>query len=587
VVKPAVSYGWDFHPRLIPLGVWDETYIEVQPISFVENVNVNYNLNEQLDRAAIKLEVKGRNLEGNFYTWRLFSRDNREVLKMTGQIEKPVLELKNELSNPVLWWPHDQGDPYLYSWLFELQSRKGKAIQKVTGKTGFRKIILGMNKGTWEEPAGYPKSRSHPPAQFEVNGRRIFIKGTNWVCPEIFPGTITRERYKGLLERVRDANLSMVRVWGGGIVNKESFYDLCDELGILVWQEFPLACNLYPDDPYYLQVLRQEATSIILRLKKHACLALWSGGNELFNAWSGMTDQSLALRMLNGLTYEIDPQTPFIATSPLSGMAHGHYVFRDWSTQEEVYSRMERSHYTAYTEFGMPGPSSPDILRKIIPADELWPPREGTSWQSHHAFKAWIGDTHLVMDMLTDYFGPSSSLEELVERGQLLQGEGFKAIYEAARRQKPYCSMALNWCFNEPWYTAANNSIVSYPNAPKAAYYEIRNACRPFCASAEIKKFKWQAGDEFITRVWLLNDLPAESPGGKIRIRIIAGRDEMELLRWEYDGIEANTNLKGPETKPFILPEWKVKRFRLVVEVADKPEFGSEYTLLYKPSAKE
>ena len=103
-----------------------------------------------------------------------------------------------------------------------------------------------MNEGAWDEPEDFPKGRSVPPAQLELNGRKIFAKGTNWVNPEIFPGTITRERYNELIDLAVEANFNMFRIWGGGIVNKESFFELCDEKGILVWEEFPLSCNLYP-----------------------------------------------------------------------------------------------------------------------------------------------------------------------------------------------------------------------------------------------------------------------------------------------------------------------------------------------------
>ncbi|NJK96849.1 MAG: hypothetical protein HC905_19760 [Bacteroidales bacterium] len=296
--------------------------------------------------------------------------------------------------------------------------------------------------------------------------------------PEIFPGIITAERYNKLLDLALKANFNTLRVWGGGIINKESFYELCDEKGLLVWQEFPLACNPYPDNPHYLKILKQEATSVITRLKTHPSLALWSGGNELFNSWSGMTDQSLPLRLLNSLTFQLNPEVPFIPTSPLMGMGHGHYVFRDFDTKEEVYARMQKAHFTAYTEFGMPGPSSVEVLKQIIPEKELWPPKPGTSWESHHAFKAWVGNTWLMEDMLADYFGQAVNLETLVQQGQLMQSEGYKAIYEEARRQKPYCSMALNWCFNEPWPTAANNSIVNYPALPKPAF-QVSERCMP------------------------------------------------------------------------------------------------------------
>lgn len=582
VTKPAVSYGWDFHPRLVPLGIWDDTYFEAQPSASIEDAWINYSLNSRMDAATISVSAKGRNLNGNEYTWKLLDKDGKEVLTSSGKINSPDLGLNAEFQNPKLWWPHDQGIPYLYTSVLELKNGNGNSIQKISQKVGIRMIKLVMNKGAWEEPEGYPKSRSNPPAQFEINGRRIFAKGSNLVSADVFPGIINRDRYNNLLELVKGANFNIVRLWGGAIVNKDSFYELCDEKGILVWQEFPLACNNYPDTSHYLQILEQEATSIILRLKKHPSLALWCGGNELFNGWSGMTDQSLALRLLNSLTFKLDPQTPFNPTSPLSGMAHGHYVFKDWTNGEEVYTRMKRSHYTAYTEFGMPAPASVEILKKIIPENELWPPKEGTSWESHHGFKAWIGETHLMKDMLAGYFGPAKNLEELVEEGQLVQGEGFKAIFEEARRQKPYCAMALNWCFNEPWYCAANNSIVSYPDTPKPGYYQVRNACRPFCASARITKFKWADREEFSTQLWLLNDLPEAAPGGKMIVKLVAGDKSMEIMKWEYPSLPANTNMEGPVTVPVRLPSWATSRIKLVLEVERKPEYSSEYTLLYQ-----
>lgn len=580
VVKPAVSYGWDWHPRLVPLGIWDETTLEIQPASFIEDVKVQYSLTSALDKARISVHLSGWNLKNGSYSWKLIDAEGVGVLNSNGKFDSDEFTGEATLNNPELWWPHDQGKPYLYSFLLEFHSAEG-VMQKVSRKVGFRKVQLVMNEGAWSEPQGFPKTRSVPPAQFVINGRKIFAKGTNWVNPEIFPGIITAGRYNELLDLALKANFNILRVWGGGIVNKESFYDLCDEKGLLVWQEFPLACNHYPDDPHYLKILEQEATSIINRLAGHSSLALWSGGNELFNSWSGMDDQSLPLRLLNSLTFRLSPQIPFIATSPLMGMGHGNYVFRDLFTNEEVFSNMNRSHFTAYTEFGMPGPSSVEILKKIIPEKELWPPRPGTSWESHHAFNAWVGNTWLVDDMLKDYFGPAETLDELVKQGQLLQSEGYKAIYEEARRQKPYCSMALNWCYNEPWPTAANNSLVNYPNIPKPAFYAVSNSCRPLCASARLRKFEWRAGEEFTADIWILNDLPVPVDGGTVIVKLVSGNNTTELMKWDFSSTPANTNIAGPTVR-IKIPPMEESLFKLVLEYADHPEYNSEYFLLLK-----
>jgi len=578
-VKPAVSYGWDWHPRLVPSGIWDDTWLEILPGSHLKEVSVLYTLSEELDRAFIKVEAIGRDLARCNLAWNLADSSGNKVDMgyLKSYMDRGVLY--TELDNPELWWPHDHGEPYLYSYTLELSDQSGKLLQTYRGQMGFRRVQLVMNDGTWSEPEGFPKTRSVAPIQLVINGRKIFCKGSNWVNPEIFPGIITGKRYEELLDRALEANLNMLRIWGGGIVNKESFYEMCDKKGILVWQEFPLACNNYVGTPEYLEVLEQESKSIIRRIREHPSLAMWSGGNELFNSWSGMSDQSLAIRLLNSQCLELDPYTPFISTSPLMGMGHGHYVFRDQETGEEVYTTMLRAHNTAYTEFGMPGPSPVEILEAIIPDSELWPPRAGTSWESHHAYNAWVGDTWLMKDMIEEYFGRAANLEELVEMGQLLQSEGYKAIYEEARRQKPYCSMALNWCYNEPWPTAANNSLINWPNRPKPAFYAVRDACRPVLVSARNYKLTWKRGEEFSTQLWILNDLHLTLDPGMVKATLMAGKKVLELDSWVFGTVGSNSNLEGPVLKA-VLPNWKSAGFTLHVEVLGHPEYSSDYTFL-------
>ena len=579
-VKPAVSYGWDWHPRLVPSGIWDDTWLEILPESHLDEVSVQYTLNEDMTKAFIRVETVGKDLTACNISWSLADSSGSKVDMgyLKSYNDKGVL--LTELVNPELWWPHDHGEPYLYTYTLELADQSGKKLQTYRGHLGFRIVKLVMNEGAWAEPKGFPKTRSVAPIQLEINGLKIFCKGSNWVNPEIFPGIISKERYEELLDLALEANFNMLRVWGGGIVNKESFYDLCDRKGILVWQEFPLACNNYKSTQEYLTVLKQEAESIVKRIRNHPSLAMWSGGNELFNAWSGMTDQSFAIRLLNALCLELDPYTPFISTSPLMGMGHGHYVFRDQETGDEVYETMMRAHNTAYTEFGMPGPSPVEILETIIPEEELWPPQAGTSWESHHAYNAWVGDTWLMKDMIENYFGRATNLEELVEMGQLLQSEGYKAIYEEARRQKPYCSMALNWCYNEPWPTAANNSIINWPNLPKPAFYAVRDACRPVLASARNYKLTWRREEPFSTQLWILNDRYQTLESGVVKATLMAGKKVLDLGSWEFGRVESNSNLEGPVLKA-ILPRWKSDGFILHLEVLGHPEYRSEYMFLF------
>jgi beta-mannosidase len=262
-------------------------------------------------------------------------------------------------------------------------------------------------------------------------------------------------------------------------------------------------------------------------------------------------------------------------------MAHGNYVFRDWTKGEEVFARMNRAHFTAYTEFGMPAPASVEILKSIIPPDELWPPAPGGSWESHHAYKAWAGNTWLMQDMIEDYFGKSSDLAQLVKHGQLIQGEGYKYIFEEARRQKPYCSMALNWCYNEPWPTAANNSLISWPTIVKPGFYQVKNACRPVMASATIEKFVWNPGELFKTTVWMLNDSPEEVIRGRLTVSLVREHEKILVGTWDYGNLNPNENLRGQEFT-MNMPGWTEGQIRLMLEVEGRPELNSEYILLIK-----
>ncbi len=585
--KPAVSYGWDWHPRLIPLGIWDETYLSVRADVHLEAAELTYELNAELDQAELKLSVHFNDNPAGMLAWRLIGPSGKIVLDQILPATRQSYVVSAMLDQPELWWPHDHGEQPLYTSeaCYLANDDAGSVGERICQKVGFRRAKLIVHEGGWNEPSQFPKSRSLPPITMEINGRMIFCKGTNWVNPSIFPGSITSDHYRTLLELAKSAHMNMLRIWGGGIVNKESFFEHCDEMGILVWQEFPLACNLYPDKPEYLRVLDQESRSIITRLRKHASVVLWCGGNELFNSWSKMTDQSLPLRLLNANCYELDPYTPFMMTSPIEGMGHGHYKFR-YETGEDVLEAMQKASNTAYTEFGVPSPSSVEQLKSFIPDDELYPPKPGTAWESHHAFHALSPEMWLMEDHLDHYFGPHQSLEELVENGQLLQSEGYKGIYEEARRQKPKCAMALNWCYNEPWPTAANNSIVMYPDKPKPAYYAVQAACRPVLASARIPKFVWHEHEWFEPELWMLNDSYAALESGRIEAYLTVGDGERELLlAWDFAELQPNANRRGP-TARYRLPVTASGAMKLELIVVGRPEWSSEYTTLYRSSVR-
>lgn len=579
--KPAVSYGWDWHPRLITRGIWDETYLDTRNVSHLKDVWVKYELNEGLKDAAIKAFIEGSALKGTNYVWTLKSPTGEIVLTKKGELTTDTATISATVNEVQLWWPNGYGEQNLYSSSIVLSKNK-EVVDRKDSKVGFRTIKMIMSKGTWDEQILFPKGRAVSPATFEVNGKPIFAKGSNWVHPEIFMALATKATYEKQVKLAKEANMNIFRVWGGGVTNKESFFDLCDEYGILVWQEFPLACNLYPDEQPYLKVLEQEATSIIKHVRNHASLALWCGGNELFNDWSMMTEQSLPLRLLNKLCLELDPQTPFNYTSPLYGMAHGHYVMWEPKNGGEVFQWMPKSHNTAYTEFGVPGVANIEVLKSMMPASELFPPKLGTGWETHHAFNVWGKDRWLELPFLEEYFGKINTLEDLVTYSQLTQCEGYKCIFEEARRQKPYCGMAINWDFQEPWPCAANNSLINYPNSPKPAFYHVGKSLRPVLASAAIPKFRWDEGETFSCDLYLLNDTYNKIPGGKMTVKLVYDDNkEVTFLTWQYPATDESKNIAGP-TARVALPKMKSNLFKLVVLVEGKPAYTSEYTFVYR-----
>ena len=295
-----------------------------------------------------------------------------------------------------------------------------------------------------------------------------------------------------------------------------------------------------------------------------------------------MTDQSLPLRLLNRLCYELDRDRPFIMTSPINGMGHGGYTFFEEISGKDVFQLFQQSHCTAYTEFGVPGMPDADSLKQFIPEEKLFPIGRDGVWRLHHAFGAWGEEQWLCMDVLEKYAPETpDSLDAVVEMSQWLQCEGYKAIFEEARRQRPYCSMAVNWCYCEPWKTAVNNSLIAYPVVPKKAYYAVRSALRPVMASARIPRFDWRPHDRFSAEIWLLNDSVREARE-VIAVSVELDGKEYPLLQWDSGIVPAGENRIGP-TVNWILPETRAARFTLRLRAS--AETSSEYVLCLKRGA--
>ncbi len=230
--KPAVSYSWDFHPRLIPLGIWQETYLEVRPACHLRHAEVRYTLADDFSYAEVTTEIALSQPGEGTIRWQLCDRRGIPVITRTAPADAPQLTLTARLDAPELWWPNGQGNPVLYTSRVSLLDAQGNTMQQCEERVGFRSVRLVMHPSAWEEPANFPKTRSTPPITLEINGRRIFAKGSNWVSPDIFPGILTADSYRPLLELAKNAHMNLLRLWGGAVINKDAFYELCDELGL-------------------------------------------------------------------------------------------------------------------------------------------------------------------------------------------------------------------------------------------------------------------------------------------------------------------------------------------------------------------
>jgi len=577
--KSAVQFGWDFCPRLIPIGLCAPAHLHVGSVRLKPDIATLFDPTTGTGRLTVA-------------AWESFAvTEYRICVTLTGpdgvtwtdgaqDDSRHAVIYGLEVPNAQPWSPES---PELYDLKVEaIDPARGTILDVWQSRIGFRRAELVHHHGAWELPAPQPGSETPPPFTLRLNGRDRFVHGTNWVPPRIFPGEEDEAVLRPLLEAAKANHFDLLRVWGGGGPMAPIFYDLCDELGLMVWQEFPLACARYEGTTEYMERLSEEATVIVQTLRWRPSLVLWSGGNELFCPWSRMTPQDPPMRELATICWSEDPTTPFIPTSPIHGVRHGDYRFVNHEDQE-VHRIFAGSSATAYAEFGVPGPSPASVIRAFMPEADLWPPLDGTAWETHFWAHAWDGDPESwgMMRHLRHYFGEPSNLEELVEWGQLLQAEGLKQLYEEARRQSPRSGMALNWCFNEPWPCAANNSLIAWPCEPKPALAAVGASLRPQIVSAAVRRFTWAPGETMDVELWVLNDGPEDAPPVRVEAWLEASDGtRSESAQWAADATLPLRPQRGSVHR-LTVPTSPDGRFRLHVAALDRPPMDSVYTFLH------
>lgn len=583
--KPPSSYGWDWHPRLVPSGICADAHLDIIPAGSPRQLEATYRLTNDLKTVTVNATVQ---MYGDgALTAELISPDGVTVVSQTKTAKNgEIADFSLSLNAPELWYPRGYGAQPRYT----LRVTGSESIER---KIGFRRSKLVKNEGAEKYfQDAFPMGPLGAPMQIEINGVKVFAKGSNWVNTEIFPCRATPERYDELIRLAYDANMNIFRMWGGQYINHDYFYDKCDECGIMIWQEFMLSCNLYPDDDTYLNVLEQEAVSIIKKLRTHPCITFWCGGNELFNSWSGLSVQSHPLRLLDKLCYEHDRFTPFNMTSPLHGVRHGSYVKVIYPAEERIAGDFSHGHEficdvkacqaTGYTEFGCNGGSRKEYILKYIMDEKNYADCSETNdiWREHHAFRAWNESCWLGIPDVAHFFGGHTSVDDLIDKSIYLQNICYKTMFEEMRRQAPLCSMAVNWDFNEPWPCAAGNSLINWPAEPKSALTAVKEALRPTLLSLELPHNRFLTGETMHGSLWVLNDNADTAPAATATVYLVSGENKIKLADLSTEAVEPRKNGKFGSFD-FVIPAKLPERFTIALECAEHPEWNSTYELVH------
>ncbi|MEM3946224.1 MAG: glycoside hydrolase family 2 protein, partial [Candidatus Micrarchaeia archaeon] len=506
--KAQYSFGWDWGPRLPTSGIWRSVVIRAYNTCKIESFYFSSSLSNSLDVANIKVDVsleafKEEKVE---VLVRIFGFGEDQTKRETKSLTKGLNNLTFDftIANPKLWWPNGYGDQNLYNLEIKVVNNSG-VLDEVKKKVGIRKIEVIQEKD--EEGKTF---------YFKVNNVPIFCKGADWVPADSFLPRVSRERYDYLLSKAKEANMNMIRVWGGGVYEDESFYELCDEKGILIWQDFMFACGEYPEEEWFFDLVREEADKVVKRLRNHACIAIWCGNNENnwgYKAhWFGVKDkfygETIYHKILPEVCSKLDPSTLYWPSSPFGGEDPNSQSEGDRHSWD-VWSGLK--DYTEYlndkgrfiSEFGFQSlPSLKTILKFTSKEDRFFQSKV----IEHHNKQ--VGGPERLLLFLSMHFRLPSTLERFVYLTQLNQGEALKTGIEHWRRRKFKTGGALIWQLNDCW-PVASWSLIDYYNEPKASYYYVKRAFDPLNISLLIN------GDE--VEVWVVNDF-LESKSGKIRL---------------------------------------------------------------------
>ena len=497
--KAPYHYGWDWGPRFVTSGIWRPVSLLAWKKFMIDDVWIqSKNISGDKAKLMARLTIESTSdqhvhvsLHDEVSEKSLYSND----FKLTRGSN--IINFPFQISNPNLWWPHDLGDPFLYNFTVKVENEDFADSRSVS--KGLRTVKLV------QEPDEKGSS-----FVFLINGKPLFIRGANYIPQESFVPRLRTEHYEKVINAACAANMNMLRVWGGGIYEEDIFYDLCDRLGILVWQDFMFACNMYPGDSSFLESVRAEATDNVIRLRNHPCLALWCGNNEVEEAWKHWSWQKqlgysfsdsvevwnnyvkVFHEILPDVIGQFDPEKQYWPSSPSMGWGLDaayrsgdvHYWGVWWG--EEPFETYEQKIGRFMSEFGFQAmPDIRTIEQFTLPEDREIGSEVMESHQKHPS------GTRLIQTYMERDYPVPDDFEDYVYVSQLVQAEGIRLALEAHRRAKPYCMGTLYWQLNDCWPVSSWASI-DYYGRWKALHYHAKKAFQPIiisCAMDSLVKF--------------------------------------------------------------------------------------------------
>jgi beta-mannosidase len=524
VRKAQFGWGWDWGPNLPTVGIWKPVTLAVEQDAVLRSVKfTTLEITPARNRARVSVGIEAEAFDetsvGAPMTAEVvltaadgaIAADDKIVLNHgKGQIEF-------DLHNPELWWTPELGAASLYTLTVTLKA-DGEITDRDTRRVGVRTIELDTSPDADEAPASF--------FRFVLNGVSIFARGACWIPASSFVATVDEAHYRRLLEPAVRANMNMMRIWGGGVYEHAAFYDLCDQLGLLVWQDFMFACAPYPEqNPAFVANVDAEVRFQIKRLRNHACIALWCGNNEnqVFHALANAMarrDDPLPGDLYYSTTMpaavaELDPTTPYWPGSP-DGGAHPNSMLagdvHDWTvwhgvppvpvdkpvgkfeiTPESVaYTRYAEDMARFVSEYGIQASPVMETINRAVPPDQRFLASPGLIHRLKDRPK------NKVDAMLIPVTGLPTNLDDYVDFTQIMQAEGLKFGVEHFRRRTPHCSGSLIWQYNDCW-PAISWSLVDYNGFGKASYFYVARAYAPVMAS-------FKAVDDGGLELWIVND---------------------------------------------------------------------------------